>query len=60
MVCGVWLREQVNVLTYVCDCRQVYKACWYGQLYMYVMHIHMDMWIYLCVIGCKIIVVLHV
>ena len=54
------MRELVNVLTYVCDYRQVYKACWYGQLYMYVMYIHMDMWIYLCVIGCKIIVVLHV
>ena len=47
----------MNILTYVCDFRQVYKAC---QLYMYVMFIHMDMWIYLCVIGCKIIVVLHV
>ena len=28
-----------NVLTYVCDYRQVYKACWHGQLYMYVMYI---------------------
>ena len=39
------MRELVNVLTYVCDYRQVYKACWYGQLYMYVMYTygHVDL-----------------